>query len=223
MKKLKLLKTASLFIFFLIFSFSCESPYLVKHPVSAGDVYYLYATYYADQYEGKGTANGEIFSNDKLTCAAKGFPFGTLLEVQSLSTKKRIEVVVTDRPGKNVVDLTKKAFGEIDSLEKGKIRVRIKVLALKSDDNSGKTAPQEVENGDRESDAESFFTIQLASFENLELAKKFQQNQSVETYIFTSDGKFRVRFGRYSTEEEAQKDRASKFSGSDAIIIQVEE
>ncbi|MBR6422760.1 SPOR domain-containing protein [bacterium] len=228
--------------FLCILSAACESPRVVKHPVSRGDTYYYYVTFYGDEYNGKNMANGEPFSNDAMTCAAKGFPFGTMLEVQSLDTGKKVEVTVIDRPGKEVVDLTKKAFDEIDNAAKGKIRAKIKVVGLaESAPKAASTAAAEPEKSAEEEKAahgeeqkepekeapkearkEVFYAIMLAAFGNIDAAKNYQSGIKEDTYIFTSDGKFEVRYGRYSSKEEAQAD-INNFSWKDAEIVTIEE
>ena len=228
--------------FLCILSAACESPRVVKHPVSRGDTYYYYVTFYGDEYNGKNMANGEPFSNDAMTCAAKGFPFGTVLEVQSLDTGKKVEVTVTDRPGKEVIDLTKKAFDEIDNAAKGKIRAKIKVVGLaESAPKAASTAAVEPEKSAEEEKAspgeeqkepekeapkearkEVFYAIMLAAFGNIDAAKNYQIGIKEDTYIFTSDGKFEVRYGRYSSKEEAQAD-INNFSWKDAEIVTIEE
>lgn len=228
--------------FLCILSAACESPRVVKHPVSRGDTYYYYVTFYGDEYNGKNMANGEPFSNDAMTCAAKGFPFGTMLEVQSLDTGKKVEVTVTDRPGKEVIDLTKKAFDEIDNAAKGKIRAKIKVVGLaESAPKAASTAAAEPEKSAEEEKAspreeqkepekeapkevkkEVFYAIMLAAFGNIDAAKNYQSGIKEDTYIFTSDGKFEVRYGRYSSKEEAQAD-INNFSWKDAEIVTIEE
>lgn len=225
---------------FCIISAACESPRVIKHPVSRGDTYYYYVTFYGDEYNGKNMANGEPFSNDAMTCAAKGFPFGTVLEVQSLDTGKKVEVTVTDRPGKEVVDLTKKAFDEIDNAAKGKIRAKIKVVGLA--ENAPKAAPApaaEPENSaveekksepakepgkeaPKETKKEVFYAIVLAAFGNIDAAKNYQSGIKEDTYIFTSDGKFEVRYGRYTSKEDAEAD-INNFSWKDAEIVPIEE
>ena len=45
------------------------------------------ASYYADKYHGRKTANGEVFNMYDLTAAHKTLPFNTLLEVENLSNK----------------------------------------------------------------------------------------------------------------------------------------
>ena len=225
--------------FVCLLSAGCESPRVIKHPVSTGDTYYYYVTFYGDEYSGKNMANGEPFSNDAMTCAAKGFPFGTVLEVQSLDTKKKVEVTVTDRPGKEVIDLTKKAFDEIDNAAKGKIRAKIKVVGLA--ENAPKAAPaaepeksveeekaapeeerKEPEEAAKETKKELFYAIMLAAFGNIDAAKNYQSEIKEDTYIFTSDGKFEVRYGRYASKEDAQAD-IERFSWKDAEIVTIEE
>ena len=227
--------------FVSIVAAGCESPRVIKHPVSRGDTYYYYVTFYGDEYNGKSMANGEPFSNDAMTCAAKGFPFGTVLEVQSLDTKKKVEVIVTDRPGKEVIDITKKAFDAIDNAAKGKIRAKIKVVALAENapkaapaaaepEKSAETAPVEPEKEEKEPAKEApketkkevFYAIVLAAFGNINAAKNYQSGIKEDTYIFTSDGKFEVRYGRYTSKEDAKAD-INNFSWKDAEIVTIEE
>lgn len=208
MKKLSIIIALSL-VFVAILS-SCESPYMIKHPISPGDTYYLYATFYGDEFEGKDSADGSKFSNSEMTCAARGFPFGTMLEIQSLETGKKVVVKVTDRPGKNVVDISKKAFLEIDNPDKGKIRAKIKV----------------VEKEEIVVEKEKSYAIELGSFDDLESAKKFQESQNIETYIFAvkgSKGVYSVRYGRFPSKEEADKYKSSNFPGVDAVVVEVAE
>ncbi|MBO7126693.1 SPOR domain-containing protein [bacterium] len=227
-------------VFFCLLSTGCESPRVVKHPVSRGDTYYYYVTFYGDEYNGRNMANGEPFSNDAMTCAAKGFPFGTVLEVQSLDTKKKVEVTVTDIPGKEQIDITKKAFDAIDNAAKGKIRAKIKVVGLAESapkaapaaepekrTEEEKTEPVKEEKepeaeAPKEAKKETFYAITLAAFGNIDAAKTYQSGIKEDTYIFTSDGKFEVRYGRYTSKEEAKAD-IERFSWKDAEIVTIEE
>ncbi len=233
-------------VFLILVSFGCESPRVVKHPVSRGDTYYYWATFYGDEYNGKTMANGEAFSNDAMTCAVKGFPFGTVLEVQSLDTGKKVEVTVTDRTGKRVfdgkevVDLTAKAFDTIDNMSKGKIRAKIKVVGLAA--NAPEAASSEPEKGaeekkeaepekeekepekeaPKEAKKEIFYAVTLATFGNIDAAENYQKEIKEDTYIFTSEGKFEVRYGRYTSEEEAKTDIV-RFSWEDAEVVKIVE
>jgi len=81
------------------------------------------------------TANMEMFDHDKATCAIWGLPFDTRIEVTNLSNDRKVIVRVNDRgPAKQlcqegrVIDLTMAAFEEIEVLEKGLIKVKIRVV-----------------------------------------------------------------------------------------------
>ena len=88
-----------------------------------------YASYYADFYEGRKTANGEVFKNNKITAAHKKLPFGTKVEVTNLKNNKSIVVRITDRgpfvKGR-IIDLTKSAAKEIDMISDGVVKVKIR-------------------------------------------------------------------------------------------------
>ena len=87
------------------------------------------ASYYADSYEGKTTANGEIYRQGKITAAHKTLPFGTKVEVTNLSNNKSVVVRINDRgpfiKGR-IIDLTKAAAKEIDMVGAGVAKVKIR-------------------------------------------------------------------------------------------------
>ena len=89
------------------------------------------ASYYADKFNGKKTANGETFSNSKLTAAHKKLPFGTKVKVTNLANDKFVVVVVNDRGpfgGGRDIDLSKKAFMQIaDNKNHGEIKVSLEI------------------------------------------------------------------------------------------------
>lgn len=55
------------------------------------------ASYYADKFHGRRTANGEIYHRDSMTCAHLRLPFGTLLKVHNPKNGRTVVVRVTDR------------------------------------------------------------------------------------------------------------------------------
>ncbi len=89
------------------------------------------ASYYANKFNGRKTASGQIFNNNKLTCAHKTLPFGTKLRVINLKNNKSVIVIVTDRgpfiKGR-IIDLSQAAFKSIASLNSGYITVKIEIL-----------------------------------------------------------------------------------------------
>ena len=86
------------------------------------------ATFYADKYIGRKMANGELFNQEKLTCASNDYPLGTLLHVEYKG--KFTIVTVTDRIGYGTdIDLTKLAFEELAPLHIGRLKgIKIKKL-----------------------------------------------------------------------------------------------
>ena len=92
------------------------------------------ASYYSYECADLPMANGKPFDPEKRTCASWFYKFGTVLAVKSLETGHITEVVVTDRgPHKRlveegrIIDLSKRAFQDICSLEKGLTRVVVAV------------------------------------------------------------------------------------------------
>lgn len=91
-----------------------------------------HASYYADRFNGKKTANGSRFSNTAYTAAHKKLPFGTRIKVTNEANGKFVIVKVTDR-GPFVrtreLDLSKKAFMEIaKSKGSGAMKVTIETI-----------------------------------------------------------------------------------------------
>jgi len=89
------------------------------------------ASYYADDFHGKLTSNGEIFNMNDLTAAHRTFPFGSKVRVTNLENGKIVVVHVNDRgpfiEGR-IIDLSLGAAKEIDLIQKGTTRVRLEVL-----------------------------------------------------------------------------------------------
>jgi len=89
------------------------------------------ASYYADKFNGKKTASGEKFSNNKLTAAHRKLPFGTKIKVTNLSNNKSVVVTVNDRgpfSGGFDIDLSKKAYMQIvDKKSRAEMKVSIEV------------------------------------------------------------------------------------------------
>jgi len=91
-----------------------------------------HASYYHDKFNGKRTASGKRFDNQKLTAAHRKFPFGTRLRITNEANGKSVVVEVTDRGpfarGREI-DLSKKAFMDITSNKRsGAVIVKIEEL-----------------------------------------------------------------------------------------------
>ena len=91
------------------------------------------ASYYADRFHGRRTANGEIYHIDSMTCAHLRFPFGTRLRVRHLGNGKEIVVRVNDRgPYSNryIIDLSKTAARELGILHSGHADVELSLYDI---------------------------------------------------------------------------------------------
>jgi rare lipoprotein A len=109
---------------------SAHVPPSVK-PARIGEAQTGIASWYGVPYNGRRSANGEIYDMEKLTAAHRTFPFDTWVEVTNLSNNKRVDVRITDRgPFVNgrIIDLSLAAAREIDLISAGIVRVRIKVI-----------------------------------------------------------------------------------------------
>jgi len=101
---------------------------------SSGKIYKknAVASYYSDKFNGRKTANGEKFSNTKLTAAHRTLPFGTKLKITNVANNESVIVEINDRgPHKKSreIDLSKKAFMDItDNKNHGTLTVNIELL-----------------------------------------------------------------------------------------------
>ncbi|WGE31784.1 septal ring lytic transglycosylase RlpA family protein [Actinobacillus genomosp. 2] len=89
------------------------------------------ASYYADKFNGRRTANGERFSNAAMTAAHKTLPFGTLVEVTNTRNGRSVVVRVNDRgpyAHARVVDLSKAAARQLGMHHHGTAHVKLAVL-----------------------------------------------------------------------------------------------
>lgn len=96
-----------------------------------GDTEFGTASFYADKFQGKQTANGEIFDQQKFTCAHNSLPFNTWIKVTNLRNGRSVVVKVTDRlhhRNKRLVDLSSKAATKLGYIKRGLTRVKVEVL-----------------------------------------------------------------------------------------------
>lgn len=89
------------------------------------------ASFYSNKFEGRKTANGEKFSQKKLTAACNVLPLGTWIKVTNLKNGKSVIVRTNDRLHprmKRLVDLTKAAAVQLNYLSSGVTRVKVEVV-----------------------------------------------------------------------------------------------
>jgi len=98
-------------------------------------VFYGLASFYANKFSGRRTANGEIFNQKKLTCACNVLPLGTWVKVTNLRNGRSVTVKINDRihPRMNrVVDLSKAAAEKLNFVSRGITKVKVEVIGKKN-------------------------------------------------------------------------------------------
>jgi rare lipoprotein A len=154
---------------------------------------------------------------NKMTAAHKTLPFETMVRVTNLSNGKSTVVRITDRGpfvDNRIIDLSKAAAEEIESIGPGVVPVRVEVLSSRVDPTSG------------------FFTVQVGAFRERANAEGLRDRLSVSYGpIFiqaydSADGTFyRVRVGKVSGEEEARQfgEQLRSREGFTPIVLRLDE
>jgi len=106
-------------------------------------IQYGTASFYANKFNGRKTASGEVFSQDKLTAAHNGLPFGTWIKVTNLKNKRSVVVRVNDRlahDNKRLVDLSRAGASKLGYTSRGLTKVKVEVLGKKKPESVNSTA-----------------------------------------------------------------------------------
>ena len=108
-----------------------EDPTVITSNKKAKRVFYGMASFYANKFNGRKTATGEIFNQKKLTCACNVLPLGTWIRVTNLRNNLKVVVKTNDRihpKVRRVVDLTRAAAEKLGFIEGGLTRVKVEVM-----------------------------------------------------------------------------------------------
>lgn len=99
------------------------------HSLSEGGTSLI--SYYHPKFDGRKTASGEIFRNDKLTAAHRTLPFGTKVKLINPANGKSVVVTINDRGpfhASRLLDVSKAAFASLADPGVGKIAIEYEVL-----------------------------------------------------------------------------------------------
>lgn len=151
------------------------------------------ASYYAEPYHGRRTANGEVFDTYKaMTAAHRTLPFNTVVRVTNKRNGRKVEVRINDRGpfiDGRVIDLSLVAAREIDMVRAGVVPVRLEII-------------KEGDVQTRRSAGPPVYAVQVGAFETLtaaeDLKRKLDRKYSGVT-VQTASGRktvYRVRVGR---------------------------
>lgn len=89
------------------------------------------ASYYADKFHGRKTANGEIYDMYDMTAAHPRIKFNTKIKITNLKNDKTVIVRVNDRgpySAGRIIDISKAAANELDMIRSGVILVKTEII-----------------------------------------------------------------------------------------------
>lgn len=163
-----------------------------KRVSSPGQVQNGIASWYGKPFDGRPTASGEIYDMEKMTAAHLTLPFGSVVSVQDLDTKKVAQVRINDRgpfvQGR-IIDLSHAAAQDVDMPSVANVRLRvISIPAARAAD---------------------LFAVQIGAFADRAAAEQvraeMQRNSGLATLVYRpGDRTWRVLVGLEPTLEQAQ-------------------
>ena len=170
------------------------------------------ASWYGKKFHGRKTANGEIYNMYAMTAAHKTLPLGTYVSVRNLDNGRKIEVRINDRGPfvrGRIIDLSYTAAKKLGVVGPGTAPVEVvalgKASTTKTPSSSGRSyVPVDYYKGN--------FTVQVGAFSDRSNAERLQRqldqeykNAHITTYHDGYETFYRVRVGKCSTLEQAEK------------------
>jgi rare lipoprotein A len=164
------------------------------------------ASWYGGKFQGRKTANGEIFDTNKFTAAHRTLPFHTKVKVTNLENGKTTTVRINDRGPfvrGRIIDLSRAAAKELDMIHSGTAKVRIEIIgaadSIPLPEPEIPEKPPERPSGPAagaDSATAGSYKIQLGSFsieENAKRMKEYLQNRGLTAaFEYGPDGAIRV-------------------------------
>ena len=163
------------------------------------------ASWYGGKFQGRKTANGEIFDTNELTAAHKTLPFNTIVKVTNVKNSKSIHVRINDRgpfvEGR-VIDLSHAAAEAIDMTVSGIAPVKLEIISLPEGFSEDTLIKTEAVNPDGIPDS---YKIQVASFSQPDNAqnclRKINSSGISAEIEVSSSGMLRIIVPKVSKDE----------------------
>jgi rare lipoprotein A len=174
------------------------------------------ASWYGAPFHGRKSSNGETYDMNKMTAAHRTLPFDSMVRVTNLNNGKTAMVRITDRGpfvDNRIIDLSRAAAQEIESIGPGIVPVRIEVLS----------GPDP---------AAGYFTVQVGAFKDRGNADRLKERLgatyspiTIQTVALDDGNFYRVRVGRVSGEQEAQRlgEKLRSDEGFKPMILRIDE
>ncbi len=173
------------------------------------------ASWYGPNFNGKRTANGEIFNMRELTAAHRTLPFNSIVKVKNTFNNRSVIVRINDRgpfAKSRIIDLSREAATRIGMINDGSAEVEL--VLLKAD----RPIPEELET--------PHYSVQVGSYNAQKDAKKLSStiaDSRIVEAIVNDKVFFRVYVGLYTdiSEAETKKDEL-KDQGINGFVKQIE-
>lgn len=190
--------------------------------VDVGEEFDGIASWYGPDFNGKKTANGEIYDMYAMTAAHKTLPINTIVKVVNKKNQKSTTVRINDRgpfvEGR-IIDLSFEAGKQIGLDKSGTAPVKLTILGFDGKiDATGKSQmPVQLAN----------FGVQIGAFKNKELAEALVDNANEGRYkavirVYNGDGLgfYRVILSGFNSLDEARDfAKNTKYKGAFAISL----
>ena len=166
------------------------------------------ASWYGADFAGLPTASGEIFEPARISAAHRALPLGTVVDVTNEKNGRTVRVRINDRGpfiAGRIVDLSRAAAEEIGAVADGVVPVTLTVVSLGS---GRRTTPGRKGPGDER--AVTSWAVQAGAFASEENAARLKERLAErypQPWLEPFDGLTRVKFGPYSSREEAESAR----------------
>ncbi len=170
------------------------------------------ASFYANMFNGRKTANGEIFSNNKMTAAHRTLPFGTMVLVTNLANGRQVIVRINDRgpyvKGR-IIDLSRAAAQEIRMVGRGVAKVRVDIIKA---DPKGKISAQGQRNVQTnvaqtvmENTQEGIYSLKVANVKSRSEAERIVNSLKSGARIEQNGKQFQVIIDKIESKTEVNQ------------------
>jgi len=174
------------------------------------------ASWYGPKFDGRRTANGEVFDMNGVSAAHKTLPFGTVIRVKNLENGRSLNVRINDRgpfiKGR-IIDLSRGAAQQIGMLGSGVAHVEIAVVAWPQDTKPSNPTEFPTTHGP---------WVQAGAFRQIDRARALAaslQKQEPRFAVYSEQDWHRVQ-ARLATPNEAQRlIRRLKKHGVKAVAV----
>jgi len=182
------------------------------------------ASWYGRPFHGRQTANGEIYDMNRLSCAHKTLPLGTVVRVTNLANGTSLDLRVNDRGPYvhgRIVDCSRAAARRLGFFDAGTVPVKLQVVRAATT-----TRPHY-----RETPAGGgyAYTLQLGAFSDPTLARALAarlrgDGLTPRIEVATVGGRrfHRVRTGRYPSKAAAAEAAAALYAQGYDIYLALE-